>query len=112
MKITHQEEKGFEFVHIEGEIEIVKDAETLISFIYDIVDEGKIQMVFDFSDIDYVFSGVIRILVQCYKKIEEKGGSLSIIEVNSRAFDALNLVGITSLIKIFPDREALFAELL
>ncbi|MFP4521299.1 MAG: STAS domain-containing protein [Fibrobacterota bacterium] len=101
MKIHRERKNKYDLIHIEGEINIARDAEKLICYIDDLIEEGSRRLVFDFSDIGYVFSGVIRILIQSYKRAQEKDAEIAIIETNNNAFKALDLVGITQLIKIY-----------
>ncbi|MCR4884572.1 MAG: STAS domain-containing protein [Clostridiales bacterium] len=65
--------------------------------------EGIKDIVMDFSNVAYVSSGGIRVLLALDKLISERGGSLKLIHVKEHILEIFELVGFMQLVEVVQD---------
>ena len=63
-----------------------------------LVNSGDVRIVIDFSDLDYVDSAGIGVLIAKYLSVRRKGGSLKLLNLTKRIED---LLSITKLLTVF-----------
>lgn len=91
----------------EDRINELFDLEDLITRM---VKEEHYHIAIKFLTATYLYSGAIRVLVNCYRQLESHGGSLSIIETNPSLYDILDLLNIGRVIKIYRSEDQLPAD--
>ena len=74
------------------------------------VKDGKTRLVADFSRVDTINSVGLRALVQTQKDIHRKGGDFRLAGIRPSVRKALEITGLTSLFKVYPDVEAAVAS--
>ena len=62
-------------------------------------------MVMDFSDVDFLSSSGLRILVTTRKKLREMGGDIVLANPSQRATDSIEIAGLDKLFTSYPNRE-------
>lgn len=77
------------------------DATALRQEVTTIVDGGELNISIDLSDIEYVSSMEINVLVILNKKILEASGRFSILSPNRKIMDILDKVGITGILRVY-----------
>ena len=85
----------------------ISDLSELKDLIAGYLTRGKVNIAVCFCDASYIYSGAISVLVDCYKKIKEKGGSLCILEPNPGLFDILETLNIDRVINIYVSEQFL-----
>lgn len=93
----------------EGDGKISNLAE-LQDLIIGYLDRGVRKIAVSFSDASYIYSGAIRVLIYCHKRIAEHGGELCIIEPNPQLFEVLEMLNIDRVVHIYVSEEYLPSE--
>lgn len=76
---------------------------------FSVIAGSRTAVVVDLSDVDFLASLGIRVLVTSAKAVQRKGGKLVIVAPEGNALMVLTTAGIESLIQIFPERTAAIA---
>jgi anti-sigma B factor antagonist len=74
--------------------------------IQDLIEKGHKNMVMDFSDVDFLSSSGLRVLVTTRKKLRESGGDVVLANPSQRAADSFEIAGLDKLFQSYPDRES------
>ena len=69
------------------------------------VSEGCYNYVLDFSDLDYISSAGLGVLMGMLREVRSKGGDLKIIHMSDKISRIFNLLGFSRLLKVYPDEE-------
>ena len=73
-----------------------------------LVDDGHIQIALDFSQIDYLSSAGMRVLLSEGRKLHAKHGSFALFSLSSEVEEVLKMAGFDRILNIFPtEKEAL-----
>lgn len=65
--------------------------------------DGVRDITMDFSDLEYVSSGGLRLLLATQQLVESSGGAMRLIHVNPHIIDVFNLVGFMDVVTVIPD---------
>ncbi len=57
-------------------------------------------MILDFTNVDYISSGGMRVLLALHKRLKKKGGTLKVINVKDSIYDIFKLVGFHSMVEV------------
>ena len=104
---TVESEQGIPVLHIRGEIDL-HTCPQLRTALREQMDAGKYHLVLDLSEVPYLDSAALGVLVDAVRRAREQNGGLHLVQVTpfvQRAFE------ITRLIKIFHLHESLEAAL-
>ncbi len=71
-----------------------------------LLDEGKIWLVVDLSETDYINSGGLRTLVTGWRKAKQQDGNLVLCGLNGRLQEIFHMVGFDQLFQIYSSRQA------
>ena len=71
------------------------------------VQQDEKYIAIHFSDVSYLYSGAIAVLVSCYKIIKDASGYLCLLEPNTEVVDLLKMMGIDVLIPVYGSDENL-----
>ncbi len=61
------------------------------------------DVVMDFTKVEYISSGGLRLMLTTDQQLESRGGSLKIIHVNENILEIFSLVGFTDIITVEQD---------
>jgi anti-anti-sigma factor len=107
MKIDTYPKGSYQILRVSEGDGRISDLSELRDLIAGYLKRGRKSIAVSFSNASYIYSGAIRILIQCYKLIAERGGELCIIEPNPDLFDVLEFLNIDRVIKIYVGEEYL-----
>ena len=65
--------------------------------------DGVQNVIMDFTKVEYISSGGLRLMLTTDQKLENRGGSLKIIHVNENILEICYLVGFTDIITVEQD---------
>jgi anti-anti-sigma factor len=85
-------------------------APKITEYIHDLVAKGNINLVADFSGVDYTSSAGLRVLLGAIKETRAQGGDMRLTGVQPDVFKVLNLSGFTNILKLFDDLDAAVAS--
>jgi anti-anti-sigma factor len=73
-----------------------------------LIDEGHIRIALDFSDLEYLSSAGMRVLLSESRKLHAKKGAFLLFSLSSEIEDVLKMAGFDRILLIFPtEKEAL-----
>jgi anti-anti-sigma factor len=100
MKIETYTKGIFQIVRVKEDDDFISNLAELQDLIQGYLNRGKINIAISFMDASYIYSGAIRVIINCHRLIGEKGGELCIIEPNPRLLDILEILNINRVINI------------
>lgn len=106
MKIETYSKGVYQVLKVEGQ-QLISDLSELRDLITGYLNRGQVHIAVNFCESSYIYSGAISILIDCYKKIKQKGGSLCILEPDPGLFDILETLNINRVINIYVSEEFL-----
>ncbi len=69
--------------------------------ILDTINAASKEIILNFSQLDYISSSGIRILIRCHKELEKRGGHLFLVSVPKPIENILYITGFLPYFKIF-----------
>ncbi len=76
-----------------------------------LLDEGATRMVIDVSELEYISSAGLRVILATAKRLRPAGGGIAVCGAAGVVAEALTIAGFASLLPITDDLEAAMAEL-
>lgn len=107
MKISGKYADGFDILEISGRIDGITSVE-LKRAVDLAAGNDKRHLVFDFSQVSYMSSAGLRIVLLAHKTMKQIGGELTLVSVPQLVMDVLRVSGMAGFLAIFSD----FQELL
>lgn len=71
----------------------------------------KINLILDFTNVKFLSSAVLGLLIRVSKKIYEHGGQLRLCNISPRIYEIFKITRLTKIFDILPDRTAAAASL-
>jgi anti-sigma B factor antagonist len=106
MEVTTTEYKHCDLVKPSGRIDSYT-APKLQEMIDEIMKSGRYKIVLDMSDVEYMSSAGLRVLISTQKSCKRYNrGEVILASVPRRIYEALDLAGFVPLFKIFDDATA------
>ena len=90
------------------------DGSTGILFEQDVqqqIDAGETSLVVDFSQLEFVSSAGLRVLLVAAKKLKTAGGRMALCALRKPVKEVFDVTGYTTLLDVFPTRDAAVAHL-
>jgi anti-sigma B factor antagonist len=106
MKIETYTKGVYQVLKVGGQ-QHISDLSELKDLIVGYLQRGITNIAVNFCDASYIYSGAITVLIDCYKKVKQKGGQLCILEPDPGLFDILEMLNITRVIPVYNDEDAL-----
>lgn len=106
MEITTREFKRCVLVEVSGRIDS-NTAPDLADTLDAITESGNYNIVFDMSDVDFISSAGLRVLIDVQKRCKRLNrGELVLVDVPEQIYEALELAGFLPLFRLFDDTTA------
>lgn len=109
MEINTQEYKRAAVVEISGRIDAARAPE-LEAVIDDLRSKGNKNLVLDMSEVEFVSSSGLRVMLTARKAAQKAGGDLFIAQPSQRVKDTLDIAGLDVIFTSYDDREAAIAS--
>lgn len=109
MNVKTRTEKGFFVVGLAGRLDIGNSAQfenTCMEWIA----QGNHQLVFDFSELEYISSAGLRSILAATKKLKSLGGSLSLCGLSGLVEEVITVSGFDNILKVYGDVAQATAE--
>jgi anti-anti-sigma factor len=100
MNITLSQKSGTTIVQIAGSMDALSSDEAQTFFDKQINNTQKC-LVIDLSQVDYLSSAGLRVLISALKNARQRGGDLYLAGLQDNVRQVLNLAGFASIFKIF-----------
>ena len=65
--------------------------------------DGVQQIVMDFSDVEYISSSGLRLILWLEQKVEERGGEVQLIHANEAVMKIIKLSGFMNVVRVIAD---------
>jgi anti-anti-sigma factor len=108
MNITLSQKSGTTVIQIAGSLDALTSDEAQTFFDKQISSTQK-SLVIDLSQVDYLSSAGLRVLISALKNARQRGGDLYLAGLQDNVRQVLNLAGFTSIFKIFSTVEEALA---
>jgi anti-sigma B factor antagonist len=108
MELKIQEYKRVAVVTLIGRIDSSSSGDFEAS-LQALINKGKRNLVLDLSQVEFLSSSGLRVIVNAYKACKEVG-QLCVAQPSERAASSLSIAGIDALFAIYPSREAAIAS--
>lgn len=103
MELVTKEFKRSDLVKVSGRVDS-STAPTLEKHLRDIMEKGRYRIVVDMSDLDFISSAGIRVLISAAKNARRwNRGDLYLASLPSHILDTFKLAGLTQVFKIYED---------
>lgn len=76
-----------------------------------LIAEGKIHLIVDFSELSYISSAGLRVLLSTAKQLKPQGGKALFANLQEGVRDVFEMTGFSSILSIHPSVEAAMAAL-
>ena len=109
MQIETFDQANVKIVALIGKLDTntAPEAETSLM---ELVEQGHQRILIDFTDLDFVSSAGLRILLLTAKKISATGGALRVCSLNETVQDIFDMSGFASLLQVFDDQQNALAD--
>jgi len=103
MSIQVSEKKGIVILQLSGKIMGGPEAGEINNQINNLIDQGKIKIVIDMKDVEWVNSSGLGILIGAITTLKNNNGLLSLINISDRVDNLLRITKLQALFNIYPD---------
>jgi|Deesub1362A_J573_1020465.scaffolds.fasta_scaffold01925_7 anti-sigma B factor antagonist len=111
MEVSREKKNGVEVVKAVGRIDS-NTAPKLREVMDSILDEGKFRIIFDMSEVEYLSSSGVWVLLETQKACRKwNRGGLVIVAPSDNIDYTLDLAGLKHFIEIYPDLDAAISQL-
>jgi anti-anti-sigma factor len=73
------------------------------------LEQGRINIVLDFSGVSFLASAGLRVLVNARKQVKNSGGRIAFAQPSPQVVETLEIAGLDPLFEQYPDRETAIA---
>jgi anti-anti-sigma factor len=101
MEIKEEKRGDVKIVGLRGRL----DAETSPSIekrLMSLVDQGERRVVFDFSELTYISSAGLRLLIEVARNLQRTNGKLALAALSDHVHKVIEIAGFTSVLSIYP----------
>lgn len=92
MSVTTREHGNFAIVVVTGRLD-TEDTQGLEQTVIDALEAGKKGMVFDFSELDYINSSGLRVLVMAYQRLKKADGVVAVCGLKDYILEVFEISG-------------------
>lgn len=109
MEIQDKQVGEVTILTLKGSIDALT-APDITTHINELITKGNINLVADFSGVDYTSSAGLRVLLGAIKETRAQGGDMRLAGVQPDVLKVLNLSGFTKILKLFDDIDSAVAS--
>lgn len=110
MKLTQNERDGVVVLEPKGRILGGPDATLLKDQLQALIDSGKVKVVIDLAEVDYMNSTGLGILISGYTTLKNAGGVLKLVRVNKRIHQIFMVTKLQTIFDSFDDEAGALAS--
>ena len=110
MEIKIYQEQGIQLMSLVGDFDTASAAETEPEFFKQIGD-GSGKFLVDFSEVPYIASSGLRILLKMARAIKVGGGAFYLCSLNSIVREVFEISGFDQILNVADNKEQVFATL-
>ena len=109
MEIKEEKRGDVKIIGLRGRL----DAETSPSVekrLIDLIDQGERRLVFDFSELTYISSAGLRVLIGVARNLQKTNGVAALAALSDHVHEIIKIAGFTSIFSIYPTCEEAVAH--
>ena len=91
---------------VAGRITLGRDCQEVESQVEDLLKEHEKKIIFDFSELKYLDSTGVGILVMCSGKVKQAGGELCVARAQGVVEQTLKMTSVDQIVSLYPTVEA------
>lgn len=103
IKATWRDSGSVAVVDISGRITLGDGSALLRKTIRSLLDEGRMRILLNLGDVDYIDSSGIGELVSGFTTVKNRGGELKLLNLNKRVRDVLQLTKLYTVFDVYTD---------
>ncbi|MFH1562442.1 MAG: STAS domain-containing protein [Nitrospirota bacterium] len=100
MEINIKDIQEISVVKVSGRID-ASTATNLENELNGLITSGKIKIVINFSGVEYISSGGLRVLLSTAKELKKKDGNLRLCQMEANVYKVFKLAGFTAIFNIY-----------
>ncbi len=104
MEISIKKDKDLNIMKVSGRMHSV-NVQDFSRIIISMIEKEPMNILLDFSDLDYITSAGLAALLTAQKALRKKNYHISLCSLNMIVTNVFNMSGFTPLFTIFPSRE-------
>jgi anti-anti-sigma factor len=108
MEISQETYKRVTVITVSGRVDS-SSADQFEAAVTEALKSGQRNLIFDLSEVDFLSSAGLRILVLARKEAQKSGGVVRLAQPSNRVTESLELAGLNVLFEAFPSREEAIA---
>jgi len=103
---TTREFSGITFVDLSGRISLGDGSALLRKTVRDLLDEGRVKIVLNLGDVNYIDSSGIGELVSGFTAVRNRGGELKLLNLTKKVNDLLQLTKLFTVFEVYNDESS------
>ncbi len=104
MTLSEEKTDAVLVLAVSGRIQ-TEASEELLKKLNNLIDQGEQHLLLDFSDVDYINSSGLRVLLMVAKKLKGLDGKMVLATVTELIQQIFRVSGCASLIEVYPSKE-------
>jgi anti-sigma B factor antagonist len=104
-EIHEREREGIVVLDLKGRLTVGEPVSNLREKIRELADDGKINVVLNLAEVDYIDSTGLGGLVISFTTLKKAGGALKILNLSKRNVELLILTKLTTVFEVFGDEQ-------
>jgi anti-sigma B factor antagonist len=110
MPVEQMKENGVSVLNVQGSLGS-DETQELEDAVLGLLENGETRLVFDFSELDYINSSGLRVLVLAYQRLKKASGTVAICGVKDYIREIFEVSGYDKIFSMYPDRGQALEEL-
>lgn len=103
MGVAEIQESGITILQVNGSLD-ADETQALEEKVVSLLEGGATSLVFDFTDLDYINSSGLRVLVLAYQRLKKSAGKVAICGVKDYIQEVFEVSGYDKIFSMFPSR--------
>lgn len=109
LRIESDTKDGMAVLALRGEVDVYT-APKLKSSLIDLVDEGKFEIVVDLSEVDFIDSSGLGVLVGGLKRVKSREGFIALVCSQENILKIFRITGLNKVFPIYPSLDEVTME--
>jgi len=101
MKHTYRKQNGIGVLELHGKVMGESDDLKIINMVDDFVKDGVVNLIFDFTDVEWTNSRGVGICMACRETLEKHGGKLKLAGMCEKVTDIFKVTHVYDLFEVF-----------
>lgn len=104
MQIEKESARGVIIMKVGGRLD-GDSTDALEKEVLNVLDAGGDRLLLDFSELEYINSSGLRILVMAFQRLKQTGGRLAVCSLKDYISEVFDISGYNRLFSLYPNRE-------